>query len=284
MSSREILECVTLDRLGGNANVYSYIILKGRRVMKAKWKSRSEGSNEEDYVKLKAELLRNITQASPRAFQHLLNEIGRLVDEVKEALKTNGYRVKECVIRSTTRFIGGVGEAVGQVPFEVGLFLDPILGIPYIPGSTLKGAFRHAFVDLTGNEALAEELFGTTGARGLVGVADAYPVEINGRLLEPDVVTPHYPGASTELDVQPNPVTFLTVAPGVKFKFYIYYKDKAADYIMQGDLAETVKTEEELLKLLRDIDRTVLYALARGVGAKTSVGYSRFDVISYKDA
>lgn len=286
MSLLEASEKLKLEKLGNDVNLYSYILLKGIRVLRAKLQ------NEADYVELRRELLVEVSRVSLEVLQQLLGEINGSLKEVVEGLKADGYNVKECTIRTVSRFVGGVGEPAGQIPFEVGLFLDPILGVPYIPGSTLKGAFRHALYEIAEREGydpkradeLANTLFGSPKGAGLVGITDAYPISADERLLEPDVITPHYPGAKNELDAQPKPVTFLTVAPGVEFKFYIYYKEKAINYVFQGDLNEEIKRSRDPLSVMKIVDKAVFYALARGVGAKTSVGYSEFELTSYKDA
>ncbi|MFN7106488.1 MAG: hypothetical protein ACK4M3_07920, partial [Pyrobaculum sp.] len=47
--------------------------------------------------------------------------------------------------------------------------------------------------------------------------------------------------------------------------------------IYEGDLASANVTVD----VLPLVDKAVLYAFARGVGAKTSVGYSRFRLVNY---
>lgn len=290
-----------LENLGKDANLYSYITLKGTWILCLKLaelshverKSICPRSNKsgdttkkeyagEKYTASRERLLVEISKNSGEIAKSLFGFIKKSLDETRDALKANGYMVKECQIMSSYRVIAGVEEPIGKIPFEVGLFLDPLLGIPYIPGSSLKGAFRHG-LEAIENSDKASWLFGSEEGIGLVGVTDAYPVKVEnaaGRLFEPDVITPHYPGTSTELDVKPTPATFLTIAPGVVFKFYIFYKEKAREYVLEGGASDGAPT----LNKLRLIDRAVLYALAKGVGAKTSVGYSRFELISYKDA
>lgn len=330
----DILEKLARIELNNDTNLWSYITINGTYALTFKWSDpRSKNA---------AMQKRILLARTSKHFKPGLDSIMNHLKEVKEALLANGYSIKLCRIRSLGRVIIGASEAFGKVPFEVGLFFDPVLNVPFIPGSSLKGAFRHALEELiyrdraSKNNKNAREIasevasivFGSDEFVGLVGVTDAYPVKlgIKDLLFEPDVVTPHYPGASTELNVRPNPVPFLTIARNVEFEFYIYFnkriyeekhehgkrhrrnyaklgvvselgkaqtkqaghmssvKDYIDNMIHDGDLAEEFKKHgvQNLASLLPWVDRAVLYAFAKGVGAKTSVGYSRFAVIEYK--
>jgi len=307
-------------------NLWSYITLKGAYILSLKL--RGEGRHAEE----KRKLLEDITIATKNLD---LDHIKEYLQSVRKALLANGYRVKVCKVGASSRVLVGASEALGKIPFEVGLFFDPILNVPFIPGSSLRGAFRHALKALLERggrnekeaEKIAETIFGSTEWSGLVGVTDAYPIKpgINDYLFEPDVLTPHYPEAKTELDVSPNPVPFLTIARGVEFEFYIYFNkeiyreeskrlgqeakrryaelgvvsthelknarntslDNVVRYaVFSGDLAEAVRKLKsmgiDVANVIPWIDRAVLYAFARGIGAKTSTGYSRFEVIEYR--
>lgn len=295
---------ISLEGLKDQVNLYSYLMIKGTELIYFRIKEDLETRERRDVrrkgkrerVELKERLLREVSLKAKPVFNSLLGQINAYLDNIREALRSNGYRVKRCIIKSRYRVVAGTGEPAGKIPFEVGVFLDPLLGIPYIPGSSLKGAFRHALEELVqhGNimpelkdERLPSLLFGSEGAMGLVGITDAYPIRHDReRLLEPDVITPHYPGARDELEAQPNPITFLSIAPGVEFEFYIYYKPEVSKYTLEGDLASIAAREgtQRVLEMLKPLDMAVLYALSRGVGAKTSAGYSRFDLVAYRDA
>ncbi len=311
-------------------NLLSYVTLRGTYIMCKK----AKGYNiNDDKRRLLEEVCRNFKiEAS--------DYVKRNLKEVEEALLANGYYVKVCKVKAISRVIVGTSESFAQVPFEVGLFFDPVLNVPFIPGSTLKGAFRQALEELIRREItdnsqakeIADIIFGKEGLSGLVGVTDAYPVKSGegGRLFEPDVLTPHYPCAKTELDVKPNPVLFLTIAPGVEFQFYVYfnketyglkyvfsqkmrelhkkrrlrrlgtvrYQDLAKSEVIKAaealdralyhdelvlDLSEALqRCNKPSANIIPYVDRAILHAFARGIGAKTSVGYSRFTIVEYK--
>lgn len=173
---------------------------------------------------------------------------------------------------------------------ETNLFLDRNLGIPAIPASSVKGIVRlgHILEKLLENPELADEkdlhdyhidqlpeLFGIASedavkfkkkgkawGRGRVVFLDAYPKEVPD--LKTDILNPHYPKYYREGDKDwprdnqdPIPVTFLTVAPGTVFCFRF--------------LAPEVLCEPLKAAVARILTQ-------EGVGAKTSLGYGRFEL------
>ena len=294
--------------------------------------ARSLSIRREDILpKFKRDLLERVCSTfKGENLGYVFRSVNEYLETIGKALVLNGYYVKECIVRTTTRTIVGVSEAFGKPLFEVALSFDPILNIPYIPGSTLKGAFRYALVELIGKalekkkqkskeandiakeaEEIAKEYFGGDNGIGLVGVTDAYPIStgVNGLLFESDIITPHYPGAGNELKAEPKPLPFLTIARGVKFRFFIYINreiylrisrdrgigivknlsenliSRFKEYaVLDEDLAKLAKSCRDSGKLARIIpwlDKAVLYAFAKGIGAKTSTGYSRFEIVKY---
>src|SRR5690606_825690 len=91
-------------------------------------------------------------------------------------------------IVSTSRFVTGLGR---EHPIENGFAWHPILGTPYLPGSSLKGMVR-AWARALGDKQseCVDSVLGTPGHVGLVAFLDAIPVE--PVQLDADVMTPHY--------------------------------------------------------------------------------------------
>lgn len=159
----------------------------------------------------------------------------------------------------------GMGE---RTPGENGLTLHPIYGVPYLPGTSLKGILR-AWVlsqgwgaDWTEGGAHFRTIFGEgghPGAAAVVDILDALPVP-GDIMFALDVLTPHhadyYQGRCAPLGWDgPNPVQFLAAAKGVRYRV-----------VVEGDPA-WVGTAAEWLAL----------ALAeRGIGARSRAGYGRF--------
>lgn len=182
--------------------------------------------------------------------------------------------------------ITGIGESH---PHEVSMVFDHNMGIPYVPASGIKGIVRFAhtlgLLDVVPDEKIKKdkdgnaffddeadwtnisELFGTQGARGRLLFLDAYPEKAPD--LHVDIMNPHY-GKYYSYDqnetppgdyLDPNPIKFLTVSIGTVFVFRALV-DKNC-----GELLESVKAA--LRKALTE----------EGVGAKTAVGYGRFETL-----
>ncbi|MGC8870541.1 MAG: type III-B CRISPR module RAMP protein Cmr6, partial [Brevinematia bacterium] len=248
----------------------------------------------ETFEEGKMRFLEFLVKNGANYFKQKKDAISRYLNELKESLqeyiRNEGY-IREIQMRLTYRGTFGVSSTFGQIPFEVGLFIHPYFNVPYIPASSIKGAIRSAYHNMIIQEGTASEreakeqcdfIFGDKMSAGLVGFTDALPIEEgeNGYILYPDIINPHYKNARDETSVQPNPIIFLTVAPGTKFKFYMYViKERGNRRIKISHLSE--KPEPDLNKL-GWLDRALLYGLALGVGAKTALGYSQFEVTKYE--
>lgn len=315
-----VFKAVAMLKPDESTNLWSYMTLKGAEIL---LKPLSEGDT---FGELKREFLEQISSIN---LSDRLKEAERVINCWAEALSANGYLVKVVVMEAESRTVVGISSGLGRIPFEVGLSFDPIMNLPYIPGSTIKGAIRRAFMELLSSsnlvsnskcvDEITDQVFGSSSREGvgigLVGFTDAYPVSPGngGRVLEPDVITPHYTCTSgkmcTEFDVTPIPIQFLTIAPETRFKFLVFFnnplRSRRLDTVSSSKLSVVSKIEcgkldymvyydhEELgealarfkqqdrLNAIPWLDRAILYALAKGLGAKTSVGYSRFRIVSY---
>ena len=129
-----------------------------------------------------------------------------------------------------SRLVSGLG--TGH-PFDAGFVWHRTLGIPYLPGSSLKGVAREWMRETEGADQAAR-LFGPEGssadrkpATGALIVFDGLPVA--PPILEVDVMNPHY--GDYYVDVRgrtppasyhsPIPVSFLTVSAGQSFVFAV---------------------------------------------------------------
>ena len=160
------------------------------------------------------------------------------------------------------RLIVGLGSEHVQ---ETNMTLHHIYGIPYIPGSAVKGVLRHWWLqeDFGNNEknALKDKnflaLFGSQEQRGEVQFLDAYPEQVH---FVKDIMNPHYPdyyGGSVPPTDSQNPVliNFLTVEK-TTFRFAFLAKK-------QGLLDKLKARFKDVLEM-------------KGIGAKTAVGYGYF--------
>jgi CRISPR-associated protein Cmr6 len=195
-------------------------------------------------------------------------------------------------------------DAVTVAPFTTGLgnehplengfaFLNPY-GLPYLPGSGIKGVLRQAARELCEGdwgdtqgwtEQAVTALFGkepkdgdSEHQRGALTFWDVIP-QIKGNQLDVEIMTPHYShyyqpkrddqsgkSASPHDSGTPTPITFLTVPPGSGFSFHV-----------QCDLALLAHTAAELAQDARWkplLQAAFEHAFAWcGFGAKTAVGY-----------
>lgn len=205
------------------------------------------------------------------------------------ALLQNYQRVVILEGKPVGRFIHGLG--AGNVR-EMSLTLHPLYGVPYIPGSSVKGVVRHwalqAFFKgdecawasaLKGEEestqaaSVIAHLFGTEEQQGAVQFHDVFPC---GKYrLKPDVITVHYRDyyekkkAATD-DQSPVPNNFYTVeADSMEFVLTQLYGGKGEQSGLTG---------EELLDVAKTWLQLTLTEI--GIGAKTSSGYGFFHQFS----
>jgi CRISPR-associated protein Cmr6 len=184
----------------------------------------------------------------------------KLLDEaaMRTAHLTTAAGGQLCVMTTESRFVTGLGRSH---PVENGFAWHPTLGVPYLPGSSIKGLVR-AWAATVGDPGISD-LFGPTGLPHKIGdliFLDALPLaQVR---LEIDIITPHY--ANWDADDPPGdwrspvPVPFLAVPANAAFLFAVLSRQRATRHV------------ERALTWLHDAARDA------GAGAKTAVGYGRF--------
>lgn len=197
--------------------------------------------------------LREHTARQRRALDHLAGQSNRVLRTIE--------------VRTVARFATGLG---ADHPTENGFSFDPASGLPFLPGSALKGLCRRAAL-LEGRDAgTCTRWFGperitagSGGRQGEVTFFDAFPVQ--WPRLAVDIVNCHHPEyyrTQTDQKVRnrkpptetedPVPVYFLTVDRGAVFSVPLLAPAADADVVA-----------EVMLSGLRWL----------GLGAKTAVGY-----------
>lgn len=211
-----------------------------------------------------------------------------------------GYEIINFKAALKSPLITGIGQ---PHPNEVGMVFDHTIGIPYIPASSVKGIVRFAHMleliksdnwsDYTDKDdkyivesnlkTLIPDIFGgdadevkegkkkTKKLKGKVIFLDAYPDKVPD--LHVDIMNPHYGQYYSDDEnkippadyLDPTPIKFLTVKPGTVFTFKALVS-KDSDFLL-----EPVKNAFQ--NALED----------EGVGAKTAVGYGRFEIQSGVD-
>ncbi|TMQ14203.1 MAG: type III-B CRISPR module RAMP protein Cmr6 [Deltaproteobacteria bacterium] len=199
------------------------------------------------------------------------------------------------VIEASARTRVLLHPATGSTVTDGSLLLHHTYGVPYLPGSALKGICRHRAerlkadrVCLSGVTEWPRLLFGWTGegdADGESGLFDFWdalwvpePPELlatgdsDFTPLVEDIVNPHHGDYYTRKEDRPPPsdgdapipAHILTVAPGTRFLIVV-------ESFAQGDQVKDL-LDWVVTTLLRDALRE------DGIGARTRAGYGRLDL------
>ena len=187
-----------------------------------------------------------------------------LIDEyaqrVVRLIEARGGRF--AVFKTVSRFVTGLGRS-HQV--ENGFAWHPTLGTPYLPGSSVKGMVRAWAGDGNGSDGESERLGRLLGDRdraGIISFLDAVPTGVAS--LEADVMTPHYANWTVDDPPgdwrSPTPIPFLTVASGVR----VIVGVAPCRGANRNDVATVMDWIAQALEF-------------QGTGAKTAVGYGRFE-------
>ncbi len=182
------------------------------------------------------------------------------------------------------------GEAI-LAPLEWSLNIHPVYLFPYFPGSSVKGVVRTAVSDLLHRRGLdstlvndcLHALFGSAADEELPGISgllffDGVPIS-SGRLVEGDVLTPHYSGVDTELNVRPTPILGVSIATGTRFVFPVVVIEDLLYNRLNSVNEVCVDRIEGMGGVAGLIAAGLVYALEElGVGGKTGRGYGRFRI------
>lgn len=179
----------------------------------------------------------------------------------------------DLILKANWRIAIGMGN---ESVYENGFTFHPTYGIPYLPGSSLKGMTRHWAVANGMHEDEKEKdnyqkIFGNEQdenkdfQQGQVIFFDAFPTQLKKDCLQPDIMNNHYPdyyeGEKPPADwLSPRPIFFLTMKK-VEFQFHL------------GCIPPPGENPEGLLNTAKDW--LVKALMESGVGAKTAVGYGR---------
>ncbi|MEM2448607.1 MAG: hypothetical protein QXT14_06630, partial [Candidatus Bathyarchaeia archaeon] len=91
-----------MEGLKDQVNLYSYLMIKGTGLIYFRIKEDLETRERRDVrrkgkrerVELKERLLREVSLKAKPVFNSLLGQINTYLDNIREALRSNGYRVK----------------------------------------------------------------------------------------------------------------------------------------------------------------------------------------------
>ena len=245
--------------------------------------------------------LRNSKKGDSSAKQTLVDEViratkgvrERATEDIRELYRDYFQRYKEALASRPGLTFAAKGRTVGRLSvglgasavLETSITLHRTYGVPYIPGSALKGlassyaakywkdkGWSRSFDGgKTKRGNLQELIFGTTDESGLVIFFDALPDPGGEDVweLNPDVITVHHPDyyqgknkPPADWD-SPTPVPFIT-ARGT-FHFFLGLVPLPESELEAGK------------KVLTLAGKLLQQALEKeGVGAKTTIGYGHF--------
>jgi len=253
----------------------------------------------EDGEKKKSEFLKTF-----KGIPEIVMKTTNFYNEVKSSLEKQGYvPIIDKSFTTKSRLVVGLGSSH---VLETALTLHHIYGIPYIPGSALKGVCRAvAFWKLAEQKGILNNdnelknlynwfygnlnennsdiltyqlLFGAQNFRGLLLFLDAYPtMDESTEIFELDIMNVHYPSYYGEGKApgdweNPVPIYFLTVKPGVEFKICVLFDEfrwkKLKESGIKNDEVERLVSNKNFLEEILKI------AISQfGVGAKGRLGY-----------
>jgi len=241
----------------------------------------------------------------------------RLVCEACRALERSSMRVLYAEFTFKSKALVGVSSGLGAHVFEVGISWDPILDLPVVRGSAIKGAVSGAIeaglAEALGlGEALKKErwasqlrqelaraskegqaalaLFGSAGANGSIGAIhflDAPIIRDDGRPpVEADVITPHYyeggRPVERELDARPKPIAHLSIPEGSTILMLAAVPSRRLDEAIDAmvTLARSLGAQVEYDYDLGSAFKAVAInaLMLAGVGARTGKGYGSLEL------
>ncbi len=246
-----------------------------------------------------------------------LDMADKILDNIYESLKNEDHGfdavLKVSFILKAPGIVG-TGSGLFRSVFEVGLSFDWLLGLPYYPASTVKGAVRSYSLKLLGDgneDWLVDVFFGDSNEKGssLISFFDMYPVgcdESTGHpclILTGGIVNPHYyeggEVVESETDANPTPIQHIVIAPGTVFRLVAgircpWKKD-------QEKLVIDTRSVERLVKKILGVDvkcgikdgkcsclyqyavavaTLVVAAFRQGFAARSGKGYNVMDIFS----
>lgn len=253
-------------------------ILKSQKEFEERHKRQKSGQNKENpeiryYKKMNREFL-SIAQKT-------LSSMKKLSD----------YSEELSVLEFTSSYPGiliGTGyshKVKGKGEIGMGFTFDYVTGLPYLPGSSLKGILRFGFkqrayihevvkevlhIELSDKELdeLENTIFEGKDNRKRFVFYDAIILRNKEEkpLLALDTIAPHTKDGFKE----PNPITFLRICPGIEihFEFQLYEV-----ILSTGRCVSRNNIKEIFRSILEDL----------GIGAKTNVGYGVLESVEKQE-
>ena len=171
----------------------------------------------------------------------------------------------------TARAMGRIAIGMGnESVLETAITLHRTYGVPYLPGSALKGLAASYANQRLGNDwqegsRAYVTLFGNTDQAGYVTFFDAYPLAGQGQLVYPDIMAIHHPKYYQQGDAPPADWDDPSLVP---------FLSATGSYALA--LAGPCLWVNAAFHILANA------LLDAGIGAKTSSGYGRMQVQGFE--
>jgi len=265
-----------------------------RFIIEAIREKRESSKLKENMFKDDGEFYEKIKQYNDRCKEVFIRNRNYL-SMLKKHYKSVGRLVIECRAKTFSRLLCDTSSPFLWIPDEIGLAWDPILDTPVIPASEIKGVLS-AVMQFHNETLLRDLLFGgsipckqSKTIKSIIDITDAYPVS-GTSLLERDVMTPIYAKNIEEHLALPTPINFYVISPGVEFEFLILIDIYRFKKLLEDDCFRKKLTEcginipdnhSKLVDILINRLKNYLEKAFEewGIGAKTSSGYGRFQVV-----
>lgn len=177
--------------------------------------------------------------------------------------------------------IGNNHQANIKGEIALGFNFDYVTGLPYLPGSSLKGELASAFkypdyilnvlkiTNIKNKEKLVKDIFNNIfGDETIPGTdifIDSFVCDYgNDTILKLDNLAPHRQDKKLLTLGEVNVLTMLKIAPGTKIKFNFILNNTV---IKEEGREDILINKEQKLELFKEIIKDF------GIGAKTNVGY-----------
>lgn len=208
---------------------------------------------------------------SDEAKKNLVKEITQTIKIPKayDDFYKNWQRIlaQQGIVPKTAKSLARLAVNLGaEAVLENSIALNRTYGVPYIPGSALKGLASHYAMTSLGEEWKKDSpafkvVFGGSEEAGYVNFLDALYIPGSGRALVPDVITVHHQdyyqnGKTPPADWDsPIPIPFISISGS-----FLLAVSGPPDWV------------EAAYKILAHALRN------EGIGAKTSSGYGRMEI------
>ncbi len=258
------------------------------------------------YEVIKADEL-SISESCSLKYSEKMDYAEKYVKELAFAMAKPGRQVYIAKAKALSPIVAG--RSFLDLAIEYGISWDPVLDLPYIQASEIKGAVRSVLLKLallsdapnriknimsvlsfTGktrgkvftkeeykvvNELLTEEepVVGQEEEHvGWLVISDAYPVNASkGVPVDLFVLTPHYTSdVHQEYDIDPRPIKFVGIPKCTEIAFAVSINKNGVEVLHK--LSGTQMSTDQLLKIV------LTKALDAGIGRRTSRGMGRIQL------